>query len=233
MSLKEAKNADQSIKDVVFGFIKESTEESIPMMINYVCLLYYLMSDKFASSLAAQGIKISSNGKCNNVATRINNLDGSKQWMMAYGDRLIDLVVSDYSVIEWTLKMYARDAAVGICHSTYSGCWTDGFINYASDGRAAEGLRIVPLFGTSIDQIYSGYQRKQTQCEHYGLSDVIKIKLNIKTKTVSFYKTKRNIDSFICKFDAKEPKYRLAVGLRADTFGRQPSIHIINVQFKI
>ena len=47
LKLKQARNANQRTKDLLNGYIKLQNKESntIPVVINYLCLLYYLMKD--------------------------------------------------------------------------------------------------------------------------------------------------------------------------------------------
>ena len=49
--LNKLKSTDQRHKDLIFGYIRRSSKSisstTIPVLINYVCLLYCLVNDKF------------------------------------------------------------------------------------------------------------------------------------------------------------------------------------------
>ncbi len=50
LSLKRLKSADKRFKYSVFGYIREYEEDkpvNVPIMINYICLSYYLLTEKF------------------------------------------------------------------------------------------------------------------------------------------------------------------------------------------
>ena len=48
LNQKKAKRAPQCIKDLIFGYIRRyETQTAVPNDICYLCILYYLMKDRF------------------------------------------------------------------------------------------------------------------------------------------------------------------------------------------
>ena len=226
--LNQIKQIDQRTKDVTFGFIRESTKSikytTIPMMINYICLLYYyVVFDKFIR--CGKSIKIeSSNSKNNNIATSTPSV--SSHYGSIHGNVIINPRRNPQVIATWTIKVNTSHCAIGI-HSAYgtnSISFGSKYINY---GWKGDGTIMEPnAGGWSSGKGWFGY-------DGFGSGDVIKIELNIAKKQLKFYKNDEETDFEIGHIDLRK-NYHLMVELgRKQRFETTyPSLEIIDFDMK-
>lgn len=123
--LKALNDADQSIKDIVNGYIRNCQSLlpsnkvyfNIPKLVYQFCLAFYYETEGFIKK-CGRGIKIS--GVQNNIIT--NTLNG---WNTAYGKFVIDSQVNKNVIYEWKFEIKELNVKSGskICigiESSYS-----------------------------------------------------------------------------------------------------------------
>ena len=120
-SINKVKLIDQKPKDLMFGYIRKSNEDisytTTPMMIKYICLLYYyLISEQFVKCDASD-FQISSSEK-NGIGDTIKLKRGYWCTRMAHGNIIINPVMNPNLIATWTLKISEAKCGIGI-HSKY------------------------------------------------------------------------------------------------------------------
>ena len=187
-SLKTIKWIDQRNKDLMFGFIREINElyTTIPMMINYICLLYYyLIPEKFIKCSSNLNITSSDSNK-NDVVTICKY---SSEWENMHGNVIINTENNPNVIATWTVKTNSVCCIIGI-HSMYD----DENICYGDDYNDSESgsNRMSPNYGWEGEggRIGTGYTwYGGGGMEKFDDGDnVIKMELNVSKKQLKFYK---------------------------------------------
>ena len=85
LKLKQARKASQRSKDLINGYVRlQYTNSTIPIVINYVCLSYYLMKEKFGKhgkSLEVLSSNVNAN-KCDMVGGIANCDEAQNAWSL-------------------------------------------------------------------------------------------------------------------------------------------------------
>ena len=123
-SLKKIKSIDQKTKDLIFGYIRESNESisytTIPMMINYICLLYYHLTDRFTKCGVGMEITSSNSNDSNkNDVVQLHN-GNFDDWRNIHGNIIINPRDNPNLIATWVIKMTFDCCIIGI-HSGYDG----------------------------------------------------------------------------------------------------------------
>ena len=99
-SLKRVKSANNHFKFSVFGYLRDQEKHesiNIPMMIKYICLNYYLLTDKFTK--CGEKITLHHDNHIEAPLKRVSNYN------TAYGDILINNKDESISSFEWTFNV--------------------------------------------------------------------------------------------------------------------------------
>ena len=182
LKLKQARNANQRIKDLINGYIRlKYTNNNVPVVINYICLLYYLLKDKFGKH--GRSLKLSSSNQ-NSTDFDIVVHDNRSDWNTVYGTVEIDTSKYKNGIASWTVKVGDPEILIGIDSS-----------NHRHIDRY--------LTGDDEDPYYAWYGL--TGCLHqlgsyhykekmFVGGDVIKVELNIAKAILKFYKNGEDIN---------------------------------------
>lgn len=102
MSLSKLKQVDNRSRMVIFGYIRRFETKhqhvTIPMMIQYLFLIYYWINEKF--TVHGDDIKLEQDGK---VATRLKKIIAP--YHTAYGNHTIDLADTSIIAYQWTFQI--------------------------------------------------------------------------------------------------------------------------------
>ena len=110
--LKQVRNANQRMKDLISGYIRlHYTNNNIPVGINYICLLYYLIKDKFGKH--GESLKLSSSDE-NTADLDIVEHDDNDLWNTVYGTVDIDTSKCKDGIADWTLEIEDKYTYIGI-----------------------------------------------------------------------------------------------------------------------
>ena len=110
MDFKKIQKVNQHSKDLIFGFIRESTDYSIPIVINYICLLYSILEEKFHGNFDCT---VSSSG-CIMNNDILESAQSIRCKARAVGHYKIDLSKYGNCIFEWIFKFEGQWIAVGI-----------------------------------------------------------------------------------------------------------------------
>lgn len=207
--LRTAKNANQRTKDLINGYIRlKSKNLNIPIVINYVCLLYYLLKDRFGKHGKALKLSSDTNSKHYNIV-KSKQTQTFAIWNTAYGDVDIDTNKFKDMIVNWTLKMEGYYGVIGIAPSNYSKTEGGFVFRFANDDTPG----IYGWHGNTGCLRSTGLSGGGKDCGlKFGKGDTIKMELNVKEKVLKFY---RNSDNNHVKIDNIDTTkiYRLAISL--------------------
>ena len=185
-SLKNIKSIKQRPKDLIFGYIRKSTQSitytTIPTMINYLCLLYYyLLKDKFVKP--DHMMEISSSDKNDDTKKDIVNAHICNEWLSVNGDIIINPMKNPNVIATWTVKVNARNCQIGI-HSSYENkLHSFGNANHPNYGWWASHADFGAMIQTKMNISYNK--------DWFVCNDVIKMQLNVPEKKLVFFKNNR------------------------------------------
>ena len=113
MSLAKVKAVDDRTKSITFGYCRKRMKElsiDIPVMIQYVILLYYWIEEKF--KFHGDCIKIAHPNRLSTDISKINN-ENNESYNAIYGNNVID--INDTSIVKyiWSIK-YEKQSAWAI-----------------------------------------------------------------------------------------------------------------------
>ena len=109
MALSCLKNADEKTKNIIFGYSRQQQSElklNIPMMIQYLFLMYYWIQEKFTK----HGKLIEMDASCKRISSYIAS---SKRmdfdlYNTAYGNNVININDVSISMYKWRFKVISR-----------------------------------------------------------------------------------------------------------------------------
>ena len=189
--IKLLKTVDNRSKDSVFGYIRQSRDESkdaaIPTMIQYCCLKYYFINEYF--SKCCIDLRISNNGRV------VKSTDSGCQYRehSAFGNIIVNPSSKCITEYKWTVKL------LELTGGGYFG------LNPLNCPDAANsyglGLSRGSVWGNRICQSYSTGSVK---------NDIISMVLNVKNKTLSFHRNGKDLGNINCEIDMNR-KYRMSV----------------------
>ena len=223
-TLTKIKAIDQSTKDLTFGYIRKSTKcikyTTIPMMINYVCLLYYhVIMDQFVRKEA--GFIVSSNETDDNPKGMVKiNAYNIKRSGNIHGNIIVNPRKNPKVIATWIIKVNTTRCIIGI-HSKYDGnCINFGQKDAKNYAWGNGGAVIVP--GTIS---YDDYDK-------FKAGDVIKLELNVPKQQLKFYKNDKETDFWIDDIDLSQ-NYHLMVNMFGLTeHSTNDSVEIIDFKIK-
>ena len=213
MSLvQKCKSIDQISKHLTYGYIREATKNitytTIPIMIPYICLLYYyLVPEKFIKGC---GLQIySSDKKDAHKSNVVKTCDRTHVWHNAHGSVIINAAKNPNAVAIWTLKVNkCKDSSnfiIGI-HSVFD----KNSVEYGKGdnryGWWGSGYKIVN--GIALSRTVDTFEN----------GDVITMELNIPDKTLLFYKNKKRSKNFTIDHIDVTATYHLVVRLFRSMF---------------
>ena len=189
-ALKRVKLIDQRNKDIIFGFIRKSNEAmsnmTIPIMINYICLLYYyIIPEKFIRCPERMVISSSNENEIakNDVATVIkyghSTIPIPHHFGNLHGNLIINPRENHDMIATWSIKVGSDNCIIGI-HSKYEidACYTrEEAGNYGWWGKY--GAKYGGKVGTDITTL--GFNKFKT-------GDTVKMEFNVKMKLLRFYR---------------------------------------------
>ena len=199
--LKQATNINQREKHLVNGFIRLGYQYDIPVIINYICLLYYLVQDKFDKH--GRFLKVSSKG---DIVEQISNCSFLTVYHTVYGKVAVNIKTFKNRTASWEFKIKDRFIAIGIDSSNYEKTeeFCFGYTNksnnygwYGGDGH-----------------LYSNSSFKS--CEAMQNGDIIRMELNGNKRTLKFYKNDKDINLQFNNVDISKT-YRLAISIYNST----------------
>lgn len=209
MSFKKLKSINQTTKDLVFGFIRKETKSishtTIPMMVNYFCLLfYYLVSDKFIRG--SSRITISSSDPNQNrkgdVATMYAGGYGSILETV-YGNIILNIKENPTMVATWKIKLNTYCCKIGIVKNV--GDWLDYECKYRVD-----------------------HPRSDEIVGEYG--DEIKMELDVSKRELNFYENNSKTAHFTINDIELSDSYRLKICVNCSTNPQNIKIIDFNVE---
>ena len=218
-SLKNLKEIEQQIKDIVYGYIRQKNKELslgiIPSLIKSICLLYFYESEYFL--IAANGIEISEDKRT--IVKRSN-----VGWTTTvYGNQWVESMTNN--IIKWKFKIVnavgeGSGIAIGIVAS--DDCLNKDFC-YATD---------------RISYCYSSYPVKMLNGQSYDKHNAFKIKnddivtfiLDLGQRKIFYNKNNDNDEELgdeNVMFDqvekSKDVRYKIAACLR----NKEDSIQLV------
>ena len=209
MSLSRLKSADDKTKYVVFGYSRTKMNElavEIPMMIQYLFLMYYWIEEKF--TIHGKQLQIDSSNKNHIIGN--NKTDYSHSYNTVYGNNVIDM--NDTSIIEykWTFE-YSNIAPFG----TYFGIdssnnkWINDCI-HRDRGNSNEKYYSICING----KIYNYDLEWWLNSHGYDEEGILHLKLNMKDKSL-FFKMDNNKAwmSINTDVDFEDNKFNMAVSV--------------------
>lgn len=196
-----------------------------PTMINYLCLLYFVINEKFnAESMAKidkNALKLSSstNNKYHEndmVETQPSSDNGG--WFTAYGDNIIDVNKNANCIITWTIKIYKAYCAIGIDSSDCK-MINDWCFNLWRNKSQYYGWG------------YSGQLHAFKQNVRYNSGfkdgDIIKMELNLQSKSLKYYVNDNDMNFGFDDIDITKT-YRLAISLFVDQSVENVKVQILD-----
>ena len=206
--LNEAKKANQRAKDLINGYIRSqySNNNVIPVVINYICLLYYLIKDKFGKH--GKLLEVSSNSGSHIVES--NN--SSMIWNTVYGTVDIDVNKFTNMIVHWTFKIEYKYVVIGIDSSDSE--YTERFGWGTNNDKNHYGW-----YGMGI--LYSKCPWEKSGNPQFVKGDIIKMELNVPQKVLKYYKNDQDIELQFDDIDVTKT-YRLSVSILCyyDTRGK-------------
>lgn len=166
MDFKKLRNVNQHSKDLIFGFIRESsqsTDISIPIVINYICLLYSILEEKFHGNFDC--LVSSSGGSMNNDI--LESATYIRHKARAIGHYKIDLSKYGSCIFEWIFKFEGQWIAVGI--TSYPRFITAE--NYHIFYRNHQNQTIKMEFNTK-QQTLTYYDKDNKICRHFECKNI-------------------------------------------------------------
>ena len=193
LSLKRAQKINQTAKDLIFGYVRKANNSisytTIPVMINYICLLYYYsVKDRFIDLTNRQDSKLEivSSDTHNDKRADIAKIE-TKDWDNIHGNVIIDPMKNPNAIATWTIKVGTTKCIIGV-HSKYVSS-----VCIAYGGWSA----CYGWWGSEAKEMRGGNGScREVGATVFNAGDLIGIELNIKEKIVKFSKNAR----FICTF---------------------------------
>ena len=214
--LQQARNANHRSKDLINGYIRLRYRGSntIPIVINYICLLYCLMKDRFGKY--GKLLQILSSKQNTDYYDIVEGMKGSWMWNTVYGTVNVNANKNINSVASWKFKSESEFLVIGIVdvmkisnfNKTESFCFSD-------DGSYG-------WYGCG--ELWSN-GKFESKDKRFKAGDTIKLELNLPQKTLRFYKNDKDINLQIQNIDSTHT-YRLAISVFDDT-----KLHMIDSEF--
>ena len=201
LKLQQARAANQRTKDLTNGYIRSQHKNTaIPMVINYICLLYYLMKDRFGKH--GKVLKISSSKPNSEDYDVVEGHESPCVWATVYGT--VDVNINKNVFGSWTFKLDCANFAIGIINITdlTNLDMTTPFLCF---GRAS-GAHYA-WYGCGDLMSNEEYQKSEIQ---FDKGDIIKMEFNLSRKTLKFYKNDKDVNLEFIDVDLT-PTYRLAI----------------------
>lgn len=182
MDLSFAKQSDDKIKNLVFGFIRESIEtQSIPMVIKYLCVLYYLLKEKFDKTETASTdiVEILSNENTFDQNDTIKYKSINPQFIAEiFGCFKIDFVAFPNHILKWNFDIKCDKISIGIRSYLNQKLFKHGktYYKFHSDGKLETHSEL------DLDNDI-----------FFGHGDKITMEIDTTNKSLKFYKNCREI----------------------------------------
>ena len=238
MSISRVKNIDNESKFLVSGFVRESKiNNTIPIMIEYLIMIYYWIEEKF--TISGDGITLDETQK---IAKTKNNFYGT--YNTIYCNNVIDL--NDTSIIkyEWTFKIintadlitywpYKNPIIIGIDSSKNNKYFINN--NFGQINVNRNKFYSITSNGTICNN--SNYQFCAIQYhELYDIwnnNDIIKIIFDVKQKSIFYQRNNQKIKIFGTNVYGQKSdiKYNLAISMAKST--NEPNKEIKIIKFKV
>eukprot|EP01084_Bolivina_argentea_P165237 287087_1 len=98
MSSSGLKHVDKRTKYVVFGYCRSYKTNNIPLLVQYLCIAYYWIQEKFTVHGDQINVDVSNKIKgCNDCETAKYNT--------TYGNKIIDINDKSINTYQWTFKL--------------------------------------------------------------------------------------------------------------------------------
>ena len=200
MDLSFATQSDDKIKRLVFGFIRKSIPtQSIPMVINYLCVLYYLIKEKFNKIAPNDMIEILSK---ENILHQYDTIKykskHDKLKSTIFGCFNIDFATFCNHVLIWNFDIKCNELSIGIQSYLNNKIFKYGNKHYQfySDGRlSSDGV-------LDLNDDVS-----------FGIGDIIRMELNTSNKSLKFYKNCKQIGVEFDNIKTSNRQYRMFIEL--------------------
>ena len=184
-SWKRAKTMEQRQKDLISGYVRESTKSisytTIPIMINYICLLYYYITDKFIKCTTR--IEISStNNKEASKASINEDIKSSWRniWENIHGNIIINPRDNPNLIATWIIKMNFRNECIIGIHGKYN-----DDASFATHGQS-------PHYGWwGPSGIMISHDVLSRGLDRFKSGDTVKMVLDVAKKQLKFYKNEQ------------------------------------------
>ena len=233
-SLKQAKMIDQETKDLIFGYVRkanDSLSSTIPVMINYICLLYYyLVPEKFikCSSECMQIASSENDGRTNDI---VRMKDGCG-WSNMHGNVIINPTENPKVTAAWRVKIDADLCVIGI-HSMYGDdttCYGDAYTaNIDEETGNMTQTRMSPNYGWQGDlKTIISHINKKRGMDEFKRGDMIEMRLDLSEKTLRFQKNNKETNIVFNNIDISA-NYHLMIRTTADS---ESSFQIIDFDIK-
>ena len=207
--LQKVKSSNQGRKDLIFGFIRESSKSisytTIPVMINYICLLYYIVKDKFIKTK----MEITSSDTNNTEQGDIALLDPSNhqlmRWLTAHGNIIMNPTENPNVIATWTIKVDTGLCTIGI----------------DSEYVDPPPIYIYTFYETSRWYRWDGWdgmqnddrtQNKKQDKDKFKRGDVIKMQLDVPNKKLIFYRNDKRTNIVFDDIDVSK-NYHLEINV--------------------
>lgn len=195
---------------IVYGYNHEADRDLeilIPPLVIMVILSYYANIDYFETY--AEDMEIS--GQFQNIITNL-----SKGCHTGYGSALIDLKENPSLIYEWSFKMISIGSYVCIAIDSTFDCLNEYIFADFDDPTSNQDRRCYDMHcqGAYYSQLNGSWMLKSDHIylrEGFSKDDNVTLRLNSKTKLISFVKNGKDF-GFVNKFTVDtEKKYRIAV----------------------
>lgn len=219
MDLSFAKQADEKTKNLIFGFIRKAIpKQSIPMVINYLCVLYYLIKEKFENIASNHLIQILSNQN-DMIESKSCHIKNDKGLSLntsteIFGCFKIDFKKFSNHVFVWQFDILC-DGNIGI-----------GIKSYLQLKLNKHG----PIFYVfQSNGTLQSDSEMELDNDSFGKNDIIQMELNTMNKSLIFYKNYKSID---VKVDKIKTNSQYTMFVQVNCF-RNNKIKIKLIDFKI
>ena len=205
MSLKRVKSANKHFKFSVFGYLRDHEKQesiNIPMMIKYICLNYYLLTDKFTKC----GNQITLHDD-NHIAIDIEKCN------TAYGEIIINDKDTSIGLYEWTFNVKLGSSWIGI------GIDSSNKEKINSDFTVNDSSFCAVLFDVGTGKAHAWYNQEakatQRDCP-LNMNEVseerITMILDVFDRTLKFERNGQLLEICIYNIDMNKD-YHMAVGM--------------------
>ena len=227
LSLKQAKMIDQGNKDLVFGYVRkvnDSLSSTIPIMINYICLLYYyLIPEKFIE-FPPKYMQTTTSDEHNDSKDDIVTIIEWCPWSNIHGNVIINAKDNPNVIAIWRMKVEADSCFIGI-HSMYGNdkvCFGYGY------QKGWEQTKMSPNYSWGGTRAMISHIEGNYGMDMFKRGDAITLRLDLSTRKLNFYKNAEETNIVFNNIDTST-NYHLMIRTNEST---QSSFQIIDFDIK-